>query len=157
MTPILHSGRKEEIVPETFIVIDSDLLQISQSQEEFLFNFSQNVEVKGVDFRLTCDHLKMHGEGGIAMVAMEQKISHHHLRSIRALGHVFLEQDDCFASANLMELFPEEGVIIFSGDAKLRDEKGTLCAEKFILRNGERRILVENDGTERSRVTIDIN
>lgn len=148
----------EEAGEETgFTAISSNSLQISDRPQGFVFDFIQAVEVKGSDFDLTCEELEVQtlSEGPIVM--LDQKIASDQVREIRASGNVSLHDSSRFVEADVAELFPSSGVVVLSGHVKIVDDDGVLRGDRIVLKNQEKHVLVESDGTVRNEIALDIN
>lgn len=140
-----------------FTAISSNSLQITDRGQGFAFDFIQAVEVKGNDFDLTCDELEVQTASEGSIVMLEQKIANDQVRKIRAAGNVHLRDSCRQIEADGAELFPSSGVVVLSGRVKITDEEGTLRGDRIVLKNREKHILVESDGTVRSEIALDIN
>jgi lipopolysaccharide export system protein LptA len=139
-----------------FTAISSEFLLISRCDDELIFDFLGTVEVRSDDFSMACDRLEIHSHSELYTLAMGKKIPGPCLRNMRAIGQVSIEQNGHRASADAVELFPNEGVLVLSGNATLCDENGSAVAEQLILRDKERRIVVQQSGQERSKILLDL-
>jgi hypothetical protein len=139
-----------------FTVISGDALQISPNPDGHVFDFLQNVEIKTNDFRMNCDRLEVCSSGGSPMRVFDYQLGGECVARMKGTGNVCMQQSHRSFFADCVELFPREGVVLLSGCVNAVDNGDHMHAEKFILRRGEKHVLVGQDGTEQRYISFEI-
>jgi hypothetical protein len=101
-----------------------------------VFNFAGPTEVQSGDFTMTCNSLRVRSLRGEFGIVPGQSVERGKIQKIDADGNVSAFLGDRPFQANSCEIYPEENVVVFSGNVRIGGEEGTVTGEKFILRNG---------------------
>jgi hypothetical protein len=119
---------------EESLTVDSHFLQISHSLDGFVLNFLQSVTVHTAELSLGCNSLTVEISFTEPFLLFGQTMDREAIRSIRAEGDVHLDQVDRSMEADVAEIFPEEGVIVLSGDVSIEDQKGVWQGDYIVFR-----------------------
>jgi hypothetical protein len=111
-------------------------LEILFDSSGTVFNFNDRTEVLSGDFTMTCNSLKVWSLPGEISLVSGQPANNGKIQKIDAHGNVSAFLGERSFRANSCEIYPEEGVIIFSGNVRIEDKEDTAMGEKFLLRNG---------------------
>ena len=138
--------------PQT--TIDSDRLDMKSTDNESDFVFSDHVTVHGNDLKLSCDRLEVTTLRGGDLTATVSKLGS--FKRLIALGHVVIVQGDREATCGRAELMPGEDKIILTETPVVIDHSnnGSVTGTRITLYRGERRAIVENDGSGQTHVTL---
>ncbi|MDR3316951.1 MAG: hypothetical protein LBS68_02715 [Puniceicoccales bacterium] len=140
---------------EDFTTITAHALQISDSSQGFLLNFSQEVTILANDFKLTCDALEVEALYVDQAIFLDHGTAGEVLRSLRAEGNVHVEEPVRAIHADVMEFFPEEGVLLLSGNVSIAEDGMTFYGQKIFIRRGDKHVLVDSSAVVRRAIACD--
>lgn len=158
-TPTLEkaSGPKDdpEVKPEPTIV-QSELLRMSESPEQTLFRFTEDVEVKGTNLVATCKRLDVIAVDKAKSTTEANKEKQLEVKRIEAHESVEIKQSGRTATAGRAFILPKEGKVVLEEDAVVNDDRGRVSGHRMTLLQGERRAIVEGGGPDddRARITL---
>jgi lipopolysaccharide export system protein LptA len=152
------TGSQPEALPlDGFTTLTSHSLEISDFPQGFLLHFTEAVAVQTDHFFLNCDRLDVEILAERPIVVLKEKITGEAVRQIRAVGHVCIEEELRHIHADAAELFPREGMLILSGNVSVEDADGTLKGSRIVVRQKDKRILVDDQDTVRQAISIDFD
>ncbi|MEM8867633.1 MAG: LptA/OstA family protein, partial [Verrucomicrobiota bacterium] len=146
--PQLVTESEVETAP-AITTIRSEDLQVTDDVTGMFFVFSESVLIEATNLEATCDLLEVRAERkeGSGINALE-------VDTIDAIDNVRFVQSGRTATANKAMIRPLEGKVTLEGDAAIFDDRGKVTGHRMILNQGERRAIVEGDGTNRQRAKI---
>lgn len=117
-------------------LITSASLEILFDSSGTVFSFNDRTEVLSGGFTMTCNSLNAWSLPGEVLLIPGQPANSGKIQKIDARGNVSVLLGERSFRANFCEIYPEEGVIIFSGNVRIEDKESIVTGEKFLLRNG---------------------
>jgi lipopolysaccharide export system protein LptA len=141
-----------------FTAVSSESLQLSDSGDGFMLEFSQSVTVRADDLLLTCDRLEVETICERPMAtALLVRPAGEMIRVIRADGHAAMRDSQREIWADLAEIFPREGLVVLSGNATVASNAGVLRGQRIVLRQKDTRILVDEANVPRNAFSIEMD
>ncbi|MDR2677791.1 MAG: hypothetical protein LBB26_04530 [Puniceicoccales bacterium] len=119
-----------------YTLITSASLQILSNSDSTIFDFTGQTEVLSGDFAMTCDALSVQSLSDGFWIIPGRLAGNGKIQKIDAHGNISALWGDKSLQADSCEIYPEENVVILSGNVHIGNEKGSITGGKFILRSG---------------------
>jgi hypothetical protein len=123
--------------------VTGECLRICPSSMGIFFDFTGHVEVLSSDFALTCDHLTLQSVEEKPVFILSEPLGGTRIRNVKTDGNVFVSHGKQTFQADRGEIFPEEGILVLTGNVSIDDTVDIVTGEKFIIRDGKKRDLCQ--------------
>ena len=134
--------------PTEKTVIQSDRLDVINTDEGNRFIFFGSVHIEGQDFTATCDRIEVRTDAGGAD-------DFGAIAYIEATGNVVILQEGRKATAGKALIYPQEDKVVLEDGPVVSDERGKVSGYRMVLQGENRKITIERgpDG-EQPRVEL---
>lgn len=137
-------------------VITSQTLRLIEGLGRDHFYFEGNVEVVGDSLFVSCEQLQVVSEAESSSPS-GTKVQMGNIETMEASGDVYIHQEDKEAWAQEAEVFPQEGKLILTHNARLKDERGVVEGHRITLFKGKKEVIVEGPADKVTRPTLIIH
>lgn len=146
-----ENSNMNESSAESDTIIYAKNLEFDNDKVIYDCLFNEDVRLTKGDFSIQSEQLT------IKWVASETERSAYAIDTIIANKSAIMEQIAYFASANTIEILPEEKMIHLRGDAHFKDDNGAIWGERinFDRKSKQTKVIGSSDG-ERARIQFDI-
>lgn len=134
-------------------VITSQTLRLVEGVERDHFYFEGKVEVVGDGLFVSCEQLHVVSEAESSSPS-GTKVQMGNIETMKASGDVYIHQEDKEAWAQEAEVFPQEGKLVLTHNARLKDERGTVEGHRITLFKGQQEAIVEGPPDKATRPTL---
>jgi lipopolysaccharide export system protein LptA len=133
-------------------VIESDRLEVLDTEEGNRFVFDGAVRIVGADFEATCDRMEVRTAGE---ADADEAAGFGAIEEVVATGSVRIVQGARVATAGRAVIFPRENRVVLEDGPVVRDGRGTVRGHRMVLHGKDRRITVE-PGPDSGRPTVEL-
>jgi lipopolysaccharide export system protein LptA len=140
-------GQAGETTPQSTI-ITSERAELRNTGIDAYTVFEENVRLTGTNLEVTCDKLEVFGEQVEDPEKQAGTLGKIRPRRILATGHVVILQAGRKATAETLEVLPQEDKIILSGNPVVTDTQGTAAGDRITLLRGDQRLYIDNPRIE---------
>jgi lipopolysaccharide export system protein LptA len=129
-------------------IITSERAELRNTGVDAYTVFEENVRLTGTNLEVTCDKLEVFGEQIEDPENAASALGKIRPRRILATGHVVILQAGRKATAESLEVLPQEDKIILSGNPVVTDTQGTAAGDRITLLRGDQRLYIDNPRIE---------
>lgn len=129
-------------------IITSERAELRNTGVDAYTLFEENVHLTGTNLEVTCDKLEVFGEQTDDPTKQAGALGKIRPRRILATGKVVVLQAGRKATAESLEILPQEDKIILSGDPVVTDTQGTVSGERITYLRGDQRAYIDRPRVE---------
>lgn len=129
-------------------IITSERAELQNTGADAYTVFEENVRLTGTNLEVTCDKLEVFGEQIDDPEKESGTLGKIRPRRVLATGNVIILQAGRKATAEMLEILPQEDKIILSGNPVVTDIQGTAAGDRITFFRGDQRFIVERPRIE---------
>lgn len=146
-TAIRADGQVGTTTPQATI-ITSERAELQNTGVDAYTVFEENVRLTGTNLEVTCDKLEVFGEQIDDPERESGTLGKIRPRRILATGNVIILQAGRKATAETLEILPQEDKIVLSGNPVVTDIQGTAAGDRITFFRGDQHFIVERPRIE---------